>query len=162
MYIIWNHIRHIFSCIETDRTKIYEESDIKPNTQTSAQLSEFCRRVALVPSVTTRQKPQAEARACIPCVSLLLMCFKYLNTLCFASLDIFQVPTYPVFRWYRCVSCACARNVSLFRYISSTCMHASAPRFLGGVGHGWCCIWGGASFLDIYILYPIFCFYCCV
>ena len=174
MAIIYNHIWHIllFSCTETDRTKIYEESDIKTNTQTSAQLSRFCRRVVLVPSVTTRQKPQAEARACIPCVSLLLKCFKYLNTLCFASFDVFQVPEfrvfcffwyipstcitcvslllicfkylptlcfasfdvfqvpiYPVFRWCCSVSSTCARNISFFRYISSTCMHASAPQF---------------------------------
>ena len=142
MAIIYNHIWHIllFSCTETDRTKIYEESDIKTNTQTSAQLSRFCRRVVLVPSVTTQQKPQAEARACIPCVSLLLMYSKYLYTLCFDDVVLFQVPAQEIFRFFVIFQVpACMPVPHNFEH-----NHGQGGLGMDGV------VRGGASFIDIY------------
>ena len=53
-----------------------------------------------MPSVTTRQKPQAEARACIPCVSLLLIYSKFLHTLCFDGIVVFYVPAQEMFGFF--------------------------------------------------------------
>ena len=142
MAIIYNHIWHIllFSCIKTDRTKIYEESDIKTNTQTSlhsypgfAEGLCSCQvwphgrslRLKRVPAYPVFRFFWSVSSTWIPCVSLLLKCFKYLNTLCFASFDLFQVPEYPVFRFFWSVSSTCIPCVSLLlmysKYLYTLC-----------------------------------------
>ena len=74
----------------------------------------------------------------LPCASMLLFCFKYLRKKCFAFFVIFQVP-------------ACMPVPHNFEH-----NHGQGGLGMDGV------VRGGASFLDIYILYPILCFYCCV
>ena len=168
MAIIYNHIWHIllFSCIKTDRTKIYEESDIKTNTQTSLHsypgfAEGLCscqvwphsrslrlKRVPAYPvfrffwSVSSTCIPVFRFFWCIPstyipCVSMMLFCFKYLRKKYFVFFVIFQVT-------------ACMP-------VPHNCEHNHGQGGLGMDG----VVRGGASFIDIYILYPILCFYCC-
>ena len=83
---------------------------------------------------------------CIPCVSLLLICFKYLHTLCFASFDVFQVPIYPVFRWCCSVSSTCARNISFFSLYFKYLHACQCPTILsittGRAGWAWMVLYG--------------------